>query len=548
VTTVDPSTTEAWDTLNGLQGALQDTGTTLRELFANYPDRADRYMMTSVDLTVDASKNLITEDVVAALIELAEATGLEERIQAMFRGDHINTTEDRAVLHTALRSEIGAGLRVDGQDISGDVHDVLARMGAFADRVRDGDWVGATGKRIKTVINIGIGGSDLGPYMAYRALAPYRHPEIECRFVSNVDPAHLLMALDGANAEETLFVVASKTFTTIETISNATAARSWLLENLPGSDDDAVAKHFIALSTNEAGVAEFGIDTANMFGFWDWVGGRYSVDSAIGMSLMIAIGPEAFGEMLAGFRKMDEHFANAPLRENVPVMLGLIGIWYRNFWIYDTQAVLPYSQFLDRFPAYLQQLDMESNGKSVRLDGTQVGYETGPAIWGEPGTNGQHAFYQLIHQGTSTIPVDFIGFNHPAEDVGNQHDLLMANMFAQSEALAFGKTSEEVAADGVGPVLVYHRTFYGNRPNTVIMADRLTPSVLGQLVALYEHKVFTQGTIWGINSFDQWGVELGKVLATAIGAELLADETPGDIHDSSTNALIRRYREAVGRK
>jgi glucose-6-phosphate isomerase len=545
--TTDPTTTDAWDELAGLQGALEDTKTSLRSLFADDPGRVDRYTLTAVDLVVDGSKHLVTEDVLDALVRLGEQTGLPERVAAMFSGQHINSTEDRAVLHTALRSEVGAGLRVDGQDVSGDVHDVLARMGGFAERVRSGEWVGSTGKRIRTIVNIGIGGSDLGPYMAYRALAPYRHADIECRFVSNVDPAHLLMALEGIDAESTLFVVASKTFTTIETISNATAAKEWLLANLDGSDDQAVAKHFIALSTNAEGVAGFGIDTANMFGFWDWVGGRYSVDSAIGMSLMIAIGPEAFGEMLGGFRMMDEHFANAPLRENVPVMLGLLGIWYRNFWDYDTHAVLPYCQFLDRFPAYLQQLDMESNGKSVRLDGSPVSYETGPIVWGEPGTNGQHAFYQLIHQGSSVVPADFIGFNHPAEHVGQQHDLLMANMFAQAEALAFGKSADEVAADGATPELVPHRTFNGNRPSTVIMADRLTPSVLGQLVALYEHKVFTQGTVWGLNSFDQWGVELGKVLATAISAELTAPDQPLDLHDTSTNALIRRYREASGR-
>ena len=442
VTTLDPTKTPAWESLESLQGALADSGTSLRELFSSDPGRAERYTFTAVDLVVDISKNVLTDDVVDALIELAEQTGLAKRTEAMFKGEHINSTEDRAVLHTALRADPSAGLRVDGQDVTGDVHDVLARMGDFAERVRNREWVGATGKPIKTVINIGIGGSDLGPSMAYRALAPYRHSEIECRFVSNVDPAHLLMALDGVDAEATLFIVASKTFTTIETISNATAARRWLVDNL-GGDESAVAKHFIALSTNAEGVAAFGIDTANMFGFWDWVGGRYSMDSAIGMSLMISIGPEAFSEMLAGFAMMDEHFRNAPLRENVPAILGLIGLWHRNFWNHDTHGVLPYSQFLDRFPAYLQQLDMESNGKSVRLDGTAVTYETGPIVWGEPGTNGQHAFYQLIHQGTSVVPVDFIGFDHPAENLGNQHDLLMANMFAQSEALAFGKTAKK---------------------------------------------------------------------------------------------------------
>jgi glucose-6-phosphate isomerase len=516
----------------------------LRELFATDPGRVDRLTITAGDLTVDASKHLVDTTTVELLVALAERAGVAERFAAMRVGYHLNTTEDRAVLHTALRTPRSDALVVDGQAVSDDVHDVLDAMAAMANRVRSGEWVGHTGKRIATVVNIGIGGSDLGPYMAYRALAPYRHPDIECRFVSNVDPAHLLDTLGDLDPETTLFLVASKTFTTIETISNATAARRWLVDAL--GDSAAVARHFAALSTNEAKVAEFGIDVANMFGFWDWVGGRYSLDSAIGLSLMIAIGPDAFADMLDGFHQMDEHMANTPLDRNGPVMAALVGIWYRNFLGLATHAVLPYSQHLDRFAAYLQQLDMESNGKRVRLDGTSVDYETGPIVWGEPGTNGQHAFYQLLHQGTTVVPVDFIGFVTPSGDLpgpgeATQHDLLMANLFAQAEALAFGKTSTEVAATETNAERVPHRTFPGNRPSTMMLAPALTPSVLGQLIAFYEHKVFVQGTIWGVNSFDQWGVELGKVLATAIATEITADANT-TAHDASTNALINRYR------
>ncbi len=520
---------------------------TLRSLFDTDPGRSERYTFTAGDLTADFSKHWLTDDVLARLVDLAKEAGLDERTEAMFTGGHINTTEDRAVLHTALRRPADQPLTVDGQDVTTDVHTVLDSMSAFADRVRSGDWVGHTGRRIETIVNIGIGGSDLGPAMTYRALRSYVQDGLEVRFVSNVDPAHLTMALAGIDPATTLFIIASKTFSTIETISNAKAARSWLVDAL-GADDAAVAKHFVAVSTNAERVADFGIDTANMFGFWDWVGGRYSVDSAIGLSLMIAIGPDAFRQFLGGFYTIDEHFRTTPIERNVPALAGLIGVLYRNFYDLPTYAVLPYAQQLDRFAAYLQQLDMESNGKQVRLDGTPVDYETGPIVWGEPGTNGQHAFYQLIHQGTTIIPADLIGFMDSPSDVdsdgalGELHDLLMANLFAQSEALAFGKTADEVRNDGVDEALVSHRTFPGNRPTSVILADQLTPSVLGQLIALYEHKVFTQGVIWGVNSFDQWGVELGKVLATAIAAELTNDEQPVLAHDSSTNSLIERYR------
>jgi glucose-6-phosphate isomerase len=513
----------------------------LRRLFADDPSRAERFTFTVGDLVVDLSKHLIDAEIIETLISLARHRGLPERIEAMFDGDRINVTEDRPVLHTALRSAPGDDFSVDGVDVVADVHDVLAAMGAFAGRVRSGEWRGHGGRPIKTVVNIGIGGSDLGPVMAYKALRHYRDPDIDVRFVSNIDPAHLVAALNGLDPETTLFVVASKTFTTLETLTNARAARSWVLDHFNG-DEAAIAGHFVALSTNAAEVAEFGIDTENMFGFWDWVGGRYSFDSAIGLSLMISIGPDAFGEMLDGFRTVDHHFRFSPLERNVPALLGLIGIWYRNVLGYSTYAVLPYAQDLDRFPAYLQQLDMESNGKRVRLDGTEVDLETGPIVWGEPGTNGQHAFYQLLHQGTTIVPADLIGFLEATDDVGRQHDLLVANMFAQAEALAFGKTAAEVVADGVVPELVPHKTFPGNRPTSAIIAPRLTPSVLGQLVALYEHKVFTQGTIWGINSFDQWGVELGKVLATRIIAELAEPAGSDTDHDPSTTALIERYR------
>ncbi len=517
----------------------------LRAAFAADPGRAERLTFRAGDLTADLSKHLVTDSTLGTLIEVARRAGLAQRIEEMFSGGHINETENRSVLHTALRAPAGESLVVDGQDVTADVHATLAAMGSFADRVRSGEWTGHTGERISHIVNIGIGGSDLGPVMAYHALRAYRTPSIECRFVSNIDPAQILANLEGLEPATTLFIVSSKTFTTLETLTNARTARAWLVSAL---GDEAVAKHFVAVSTNGAGVAAFGIDPANMFGFWDWVGGRYSLDSAIGLSLMISIGPEAFAQMLDGFRTMDRHFRKAPFESNLPVLLGLLGIWYRNILRFPTYAVLPYAQDLDRFPAYLQQLDMESNGKGVRLDGSPVGMETGPVVWGEPGTNGQHAFYQLLHQGTTPVPADLIGFIEPFEDVGGQHDILMANLFAQAEALAFGKTAAEVAASGVDPALVPHRTFPGNRPTSMILAPRLTPSVLGQLVALYEHKVFTQGVVWGINSFDQWGVELGKALATSIIGELTADADPEPTHDSSTNALIDLYRRTRGRE
>ena len=518
----------------------------LAELFRTDQRRAESLTFEAGDLTIDFSKHLINQGTLSRLIDLADASGLAEQTAALIEGGHINRTEDRAVLHMALRRLRAEPLVVDGQDITADVYEVLDRMTAFADRVRSGVWTGATGQRITTVVNIGIGGSDLGPNMACRALAPYVKPGLDARFVSNVDPADLHGTLAEIDPATTLFVVASKTFTTIETISNAEAARSWLVAELGA---DAVARHFVAVSTNAEKVAAFGIDVDNMFGFWDWVGGRYSVDSAIGLSLMITIGPDNFRKFLDGFRTMDEHFLYSPLEENAPVLAALIGVLYRNFLGFGTHAVLPYSQHLDRFPAYLQQLDMESNGKQVRMDGEPVDYETGPIVWGEPGTNGQHAFYQLIHQGTTVVPVDFIGLFQPAaglehEASGRQHDLLMANMFAQAEALAFGKSDEQVRGDGVPEELVAHKTFPGNRPSTTIVAPQLTPAVLGQLIAFYEHKVFVQGALWGINSFDQWGVELGKVLATAIGDELAADDEPTLTHDGSTNALIMQYRRA----
>ena len=536
-------TTPEWAALESLQAGIGQFD--LRRAFAEDPDRAEWLTYGAGDLIVDLSKHLVTDEVLAALLATARRAGLTERIKAMFAGDRINTTEDRAVLHPALRGAPDDGFTVDGRDVGNDVEAVLDQMADFSERVRAGEWRGYTGKRINHVVNIGIGGSDLGPAMAYRALRPYVHPEIDAHFVSNIDPADLLAVLEVVDPETTLFVVASKTFTTLETLSNARSARAWLIDRL--GSDAAVARHFVAVSTNAEAVVAFGIDPANMFEFWDWVGGRYSLDSSIGLSLMTAIGPDAFREMLAGFRTIDHHFRTAPLERNVPVLLGLIGIWYRNLLGYPTYAVLPYSQDLDRFAAYLQQLDMESNGKGVRLDGSPVDLDTGPIVWGEPGTNGQHAFYQLMHQGTTVVPADLIGFLEPTEDVGGQHDMLMGNLFAQAEALAFGKTGEEVAATGVAPELVPHRTFPGNRPTSMILAPMLTPSVLGQLVALYEHKVFTQGTIWGVNSFDQWGVELGKALATTIIDELVSELPPELDHDSSTNALIRRYRHARGR-
>ncbi len=525
-----------------LKAHYEQTELDLRDLFAADAERAGRFTHEVGDLFVDLSKHLIDTTTVDLLVELAEASGLPAQIEAMFSGERINVTEDRPVLHTALRAARGDQFSVDGEDVVADVHDVLDAMTVFANRVRSGEWRGYSGMPIRTVVNIGIGGSDLGPVMAYRALRHYCHPEIGVRFVSNIDPAHLVATLADLDPAETLFVIASKTFTTLETLTNAKAARAWTLDRF-GGDKDAIAKHFVAVSTNADEVAAFGIDTANMFGFWDWVGGRYSFDSAIGLPLMIAIGPNAFREMLAGFRTMDQHFRSAPLAENVPALLGLLGVWYRNVLGLPTYAVLPYAQDLDRFAAYLQQLDMESNGKRVRLDGVLVDTDTGPILWGEPGTNGQHAFFQLLHQGTTIVPADLIGFISANDDLGNQHDLLMANLFAQAEALAFGKSADEVEAAGVAAPLVPHRTFPGNRPTSMILAPKLTPSVLGQLVALYEHKVFTQGVIWGINSFDQWGVELGKVLATQIIAEL-ADNAALLAHDQSTNALIERYRSA----
>jgi glucose-6-phosphate isomerase len=516
----------------------------LRDLFASDPDRGTRLSVAAGDLLLDWSKNRVTDETLRLLVALAERAGLRQRTEAMFNGERINVTEDRPVLHVALRAPETESIIVEGEDIMPAVHAVLRKMADFSARVRSGAWTGHTGRRITNVVNIGIGGSDLGPAMAYEALRDFSERSMTFRFVSNVDGTDIWEATRDLDPAETLFIVCSKTFTTLETITNAETARRWLLDAL--GDDAAVARHFVAVSTNAPKVAEFGIDTANMFEFWDWVGGRYSMDSAIGLSLMVAIGPARFREMLGGFRLMDEHFRSAPFERNLPVLLGLIGLWYDDFFGAETVAVLPYAQYLAKFPAYLQQLDMESNGKSVDLDGRPVVVQTGPIVWGQPGTNGQHAFYQLIHQGTKLIPCDFIGFTAPFHDVGRHHDLLMANLFAQTEALAFGKTAEEVAAEGVAPELVPHRTFPGNRPSNTILARSLTPSVLGQLVALYEHKVFTQGTIWGINSFDQWGVELGKVLANRIIPEL---ETTGDValdHDSSTNALIRRYRDLRG--
>lgn len=537
------NSTQEWKELEELERRPGDLD--LRRAFAVDPGRAERLTFGAGDLMVDFSKHLVTDEVLAALVGVARRAGVPERIEAMFGGEHINVTEDRAVLHPALRARVGETFFVDGRDVVRDVQRVLDRMTDFADRVRAGEWLGHTGKRIRHIVNIGIGGSDLGPAMAYRALRSYRDTDIEAHFVSNVDPANLAGVLDVVDPASTLFVVASKTFTTLETLSNARAARAWLVDSL--GDDAAVSKHFVAVSTNGDEVAAFGIDTANMFELWDWVGGRYSLDSAIGLSLMISVGPDAFRDMLAGFRAMDLHFRTTPLEHNVPALLGMIGIWYRNLLRYPTYAVLPYSQDLDRFAAYLQQLEMESSGKRVRLDGTLVDMDTGPIVWGEPGTNGQHAFYQLLHQGTTVVPADLIGFVEPAEDQGGQHDLLMGNLFAQAEALAFGKTADEVAAAGVRADLVPHRTFPGNRPTSVILAPKLTPSVLGQLIALYEHKVFTQGVVWGINSFDQWGVELGKELAGTIIEELTAGQPPELTHDASTNALIRHYRRQRGR-
>jgi glucose-6-phosphate isomerase len=533
----------AWRALE--QHAVDARRRHLRDLFRDDPVRGERLTAEGAGLFLDYSKNRVDDETMALLVRLAEERGLRERIDAMFRGEHVNVTEDRAVLHVALRLPRDASLVVDGRDVVADVHEVLDRMAVFADAVRSGAWRGHTGERIRNVVNIGIGGSDLGPVMAYRALRAYADRELTFRFVSNVDGTDVVEATRDLDPEETLFVVCSKTFTTLETMTNAASARDWLLRGLRA--DEAVAKHFVAVSTNLDGVAAFGIDRANAFGFWDWVGGRYSMDSAIGLSTMVAIGPERFRELLAGFHALDEHFRTAPFDENLPVLLGLLALWYADFFGAETHAVLPYDQYLERFPAYLQQLTMESNGKSVTVEGDPVDVQTGAIYWGEPGTNGQHSFYQLIHQGTKLIPADFIAFLQPLNDVGAHHDLLVANVLAQAEALAFGKTADDVRAEGVDEALVPHKVFEGNRPSSVILAERLTPFSLGALVALYEHATFTQGVIWGIDSFDQWGVELGKVLATRIAAELTAEPGPALAHDSSTNALMRRYRAARGR-
>ena len=514
----------------------------LRQMFADDPGRGTRFTAEFGGIFLDYSKNRITGDTLDLLTQLAEQSGLKDRIEAMFTGQKINTTEDRAVLHVALRAPKTEKILVDDEDQVPLVHAVLDKMAGFADRVRSGEWKGATGKRIKNVVNIGIGGSDLGPVMAYEALKHYSQRDLTFRFVSNVDGTDFAEAVEDLVADETLFLVASKTFTTLETMTNARSAREWALKGL-GADESAIAKHFVAISTNAKEVSKFGIDTANMFEFWDWVGGRYSMDSAIGLSTMVAIGPENFRAMLDGFHQMDTHFRTAPLDKNLPVLMGLLTVWYTDFFDAQTMAVLPYEQYLKRFPAYLQQLTMESNGKHVTLDGTTVETETGPIYWGEPGTNGQHSFYQLIHQGTRLIPCDFIGFYKTLNPVGRHHDILMANVFAQAEALAFGKTADEVKAEGVAEALVPHKVFEGNRPSNVILADQLTPEVLGKLIALYEHAVFTQGTIWSIDSFDQWGVELGKVLATRILGELENAAEPKLTHDTSTNALIEMYRK-----
>ena len=531
--------TPEWRALAGHHASVR--GLHLRDLFASDPDRAARLTAEGAGLFLDYSKHRVTDETLELLLALARAAGVEERRAAMFAGERINATEDRAVLHTALRAPARERILVDGHDVVPDVQAVLDRMAAFALRVRGGDWAGFTAKPIRNVVNIGIGGSDLGPAMATEALRHYSERSMRFRFVSNIDGADLRDATIDLDPAETLFIVSSKTFGTLETLTNARSARDWLLASL--GDPVAVARHFVAVSTNEAKVREFGIDPANMFEFWDWVGGRYSMDSAIGLSLMLAIGPDNFREMLAGFRAMDEHFLRTPLEQNLPVLMGLLGIWYGNFFGFGTHAVLPYSQEMSRFPAYLQQLDMESNGKSVRLDGRRVTYDTGPIVWGTAGTNGQHAYYQLLHQGTRIVPADLVGFVNPTTEVGLHHDLLMANLFAQAEALAFGKTRDEVVADGVPAHQVDARVFEGNRPTSVLLADRLTPRILGSLIALYEHKVFVQGVIWGIDSFDQWGVELGKVLAGRISTELAGGDGTAAAHDTSTVALIRRYRE-----
>jgi glucose-6-phosphate isomerase len=532
-----------WGALSAHADTVRDVH--LRDLFAKEPDRGERLALDVAGLHIDYAKNRVTDETLDLLVALAEAVDLRGATERMFTGSKINITEDRAVLHTALRAPAGEVIEVDGVDVVPGVHEVLDRMSSFADSVRAGSWLGHTGKPITTVVNIGIGGSDLGPAMATLALRPYAQDGLDVRFVSNVDGDDIAEQTRDLDAEVTLFIVASKTFTTQETMTNAATARAWLVDRLGA--EDAVARHFVAVSTATDEVTAFGIDSANMFGFWDWVGGRYSMDSAVGLSVMIAIGPDGFREMLAGFRAMDEHFRTAPYRENAPALLGLLGIWYLDFLGSESHVVLPYSQYLDRFADYLQQLDMESNGKSVTLEGQRVDYPTGPIVWGTPGTNGQHAYYQLLHQGTRLVPADFIGFAHPGHNLGEHHDLLMANFFAQTEALAFGKTADEVAAEGATGALVAHKTFEGNRPTTTILGERLTPFALGSLIALYEHKVFTQGIVWGLNSFDQWGVQLGKVLAGRIAPELTSEQAPELAHDSSTNALINRYRALRGR-
>jgi glucose-6-phosphate isomerase len=530
----------AWKELERHHGEIRSRH--LRDLFASDPERGTRLTAEGAGLYFDYSKNRVDDDVIRLLIELAEQSGVAQRREAMFRGEHINVSEDRAVLHVALRMPRERSLVVDGVDVVKEVHEVLDRMGAFAGRVRGGDWRGHTGKRIRNVINIGIGGSDLGPVMAYEALRHYSEREMTFRFVSNVDGTDFAEATRDLDPAETLFIVASKTFTTLETMTNARTARAWVAAGL--GDEEAIAKHFVAVSTNAEEVAKFGIDTDNMFGFWEWVGGRYSMDSAIGLSTMVAIGPQQFGEMLAGFHVIDEHFREAPAQANLPLLHGLLAVWYGDFFGAQAAAVLPYDQYLKRFPAYLQQLTMESNGKHVTLDGTGVDYETGAIYWGEPGTNGQHSFYQLIHQGTKLIPCDFIGFHRSLNPLGEHHDLLIANVFAQTEALAFGKTAEQVREEGTPDELVPHRVFEGNRPSNAILAECLDPKTLGALVAFYEHSVFTQGAVWSIDSFDQWGVELGKALAKRIVPELQAEAEPELDHDSSTGELIRRYRAA----
>jgi glucose-6-phosphate isomerase len=532
----------AWKALE--QHYSEIAGRHLRELFAEDPGRGERLTAEAAGLYLDYSKNRVTDETLLLLRQLAEESGLEERRDAMFAGERINVSENRSVLHVALRMPKGSSLVVDGTDVVAQVHEVLERMSDFAGRVRSGEWKGFSGKAIKNVVNVGIGGSDLGPVMAYEALRYYTRRDLTFRFVSNVDSTDFVEATRDLSADETLFIISSKTFGTLETLTNARSARDWVVGEL--GSEEAVARHFVAVSTNAERVAEFGIDTANMFGFWDWVGGRYSMDSAIGLSTMVAIGPERFYEMLAGFHEMDEHFAAAPLERNLPALMGLLAVWYGDFFGAQTWGVMPYDQYLKRFPAYLQQLTMESNGKHVTIDGTTVDYDTGAVYWGEPGTNGQHSFYQLIHQGTKLIPLDLIGFGKSLNPLGDHHDILSSNVFAQAQALAFGKTEEQVLAEGTTPEVAPHRVMEGNRPSNVLLAEILTPRLLGTLVALYEHSVFTQGTIWGIDSFDQWGVELGKVLAVQIIPELESPAEPELAHDSSTNALIRRYRSLKG--